>query len=106
MEINTKDMVSNEIRKVALLITKAADLGMDLTSYGEADVNESSGNVYLWVEDYPFTLYIPNGERNTIYALWTNTENGDEISTPIHGKNLDRLLKWCKHLDDEHLEDN
>ena len=105
MEINTKDMVSNEIRKVALLITKAADLGMDLTSYGEAGVNESSGNVYLWLEDYAFTLYIPIGERNTIYALWMNTENGDEISTNIHGKNLERLLKWCKHLDDEHLED-
>ena len=105
MDINTKDMVSNEIRKVALLITKAADLGMDLTSYGEAGVNESSGNVYLWLEDYAFTLYIPIGERNTIYALWMNTENGDEEETPVHGKNLDRLMKWCESLDRHNLRD-
>ena len=105
MDINLKNMCTNEVRKVALLITKAANLGMDVAGYGAADVNSSSGYVYLWLEDYPFTLYIPPSERNTIYALWTNTENGDEEETTVHGKNLDRLLKWCKHLDDEHLED-
>ena len=105
MEINTKGMVNNELRKAALLIAKACDMNMDLTSYGEVGVNEYSGNVFLWVEDYPFTLYIPIGERNTIYALWTNTENGDEISTPTHGKNLDRLMKWCDSLDRQNLRD-
>ena len=105
MEINTENMINNEYRKAGLLITKACDMNMDLTSYGEVGVNHSSGNVYLWVEDYPFTLYIPNGERNTIYALWMNTENGDEISTNIHGKNLDRLMKWCESLDRQHLRD-
>lgn len=106
MEINTENMVNNQFRKAGLLITKACDMNMDLTSYGEVGVNEHNGNVYLWVEDYPFTLYIPNGERNTIYALWTNTNNGDEIETlASHGKNLDRLLKWCTALDREHNVD-
>jgi hypothetical protein len=105
MEINTENMVNNELRKAALLMLKACEMNMDLTSYGEVAVNEHNGNVYLWVEDYPFTLYIPLGERNTIYALWTNTENGDEVQTPVHGKNLDRLLKWCTALDREHNVD-
>lgn len=99
MEINTKDMVSNEIRKVALLITKASNLGMDVAGYGAADVNSGSGYVYLWLEDYPFTLYIPPSERNTIYALWTDPNNGDEEEITVHGKNLDRLLKWCDSLE-------
>ena len=106
MDINFENMCNNEIRKTGLLITKASDLRMDLTSYGEIGVNESSGNVYLWVEDYPFTLYIPVCEGNTVYALWMNTENGDEVSTKTTGKNLDRLLSWCRHLDDKHLKDN
>ena len=34
-----------------------------------------------------------------------NTENGDEEETPVHGKNLDRLMKWCESLDRHNLRD-
>jgi len=105
MKINTKKMTNNELRKAALLILKACEMNMDLTSYGEVGVNEGNGNVYLWVEDYPFTLFIPYGERNIIYSLWMNRDNGDEEQTPVHYKGLDRLIKWCNALDREHEVD-
>lgn len=105
MNINTENMCANEIRKLALLITKASELGMDIGGYGEVGVNESSGYVYLWLEDYAFTLYIPPSQRNTVYALWTNTNNGDEIETPVKYKSLDQLIKWCTALDREHNVD-
>ena len=57
MEIK-QNLCANALRKVALLITKASDLGMDISGYGEAAENQHSGNVYLWLEDYPFTLFI------------------------------------------------
>jgi hypothetical protein len=105
MNIDTENMVNNELRKAALLMLKACEMNMDLTSYGEVGVNESSGYVYLWLEDYAFTLYIPPSQRNTVYALWTNTNNGDEIETPVKYKSLDQLIKWCTALDREHNVD-
>ena len=105
MKIDTENMVNNELRKAALLMLKACEMNMDLTSYGEVGVNEHSGNVYLWVEDYPFALYIPLGERNTVYAIWMNSDNGDEIETPVKYKSLDQLIKWCDALDREHNVD-
>jgi hypothetical protein len=97
MEINNKNLCSNELRKIALLMTKASDLGMDLSGYGFADMNQNSGNVYLWLEDYPFTLYIGLGSDN-IYALWINSDNGDEIETDLDNKSLEDLEEWANEL--------
>jgi hypothetical protein len=55
MEIRNNSMCSNEVRKAGLLLAKAAELGMDVTGYGEIAVNNSSGNVYIWLEDYAFS---------------------------------------------------
>lgn len=96
MEI-TSNLCSNATRKIGLLITKASDLGMDISGYGEASENCNSGNVYLWLEDYPFTLYIGLGS-DTVYALWMNSENGDEIETDIEGKSLEDLEEWANEL--------
>ena len=96
MEIKS-NLCSNATRKIGLLITKAAELGMDVGGYGEADENKHSGNVYLWLEDYPFTLFIGLGQDD-IYALWTNYENGDEYETAVDGHNLESLIGWCEGL--------
>ena len=77
MEIRNNSMCSNEVRKAGLLLAKAAELGMDVTGYGEIAVNNSSGNVYLWLEDYAFSLYIGLGS-NRIVACWSSTEDGRE----------------------------
>ena len=96
MEINS-NLCSNAIRKIALLITKASDLGMDISGYGFADENTSSGNVYLWLEDYSFTLYIGLG-FDTIYALWTNFNDGEEIEINIENMSLFDIKHWAQNL--------
>lgn len=97
MEIKT-NLCSNALRKVALLITKASDLGMDVSGYGFADENNSSGNVYLWLEDYPFTLYIPLCMNDTIYANWSDPYDGEEFDTETEGKSLFDLTEWAEAL--------
>ena len=105
MEINTKRLCSNEVRKVALLITKASDLGMDISGYGFADVNPHSGNVYLWLEDYPFALYIAPCNKEDyihIYANWINPYDGEEHDMIVsRSTDLNKLHTWCARLQDE-----
>jgi len=96
MEIKS-NLCSNATRKIGLLITKASDLGMDLSGYGFADENTNSGNVYLWLEDYNFTLYIGLGS-DTVYALWTNPEDGEEIETDAENVTLWDLEHWAQKL--------
>lgn len=105
MNIITDNMCSNEVRKAGLLLTKAAELGMDATGYGELGVNPNSGNVYLWLEDYPFTLYIGLGS-DRIIALWTSSEDGAEEEYPLENcTSLDTLNDWsayCQRQDDHY----
>jgi hypothetical protein len=96
MEIKS-NLCNNATRKIGLLITAASNLGMDISGYGFADENQSSGNVYLWLEDYPFTLYIGLGSDD-IYASWSNPENGDEEEIDVSGKSLAELEAWAMDL--------
>jgi hypothetical protein len=96
MEIKS-NLCSNATRKIGLLILKSSDLGMDISGYGEASENTMSGNVYLWLEDYPFTLYIGLGS-DTVYALWTNFNDGEEIETDIENMTLWDLEHWAQKL--------
>jgi hypothetical protein len=80
-----------------MLITKAAELGMDVSGYGYADVNLSSGTVYLWLEDYQFTLYIGLGSDD-IYALWSNPEDGEEVEVKVDNMTLTDLGNWANDL--------
>jgi hypothetical protein len=102
MEIKS-NLCSNATRKIGLLIAKASELGMDVGGYGFADENTSSGNVYLWLEDYSFTLFIGLGS-DTIYALWTNFNDGEEIETEVEEKSLQDLWDWANALHDEENE--
>jgi hypothetical protein len=96
MEIS-QNLCSNALRKVALLITKASDLGMDISGYGQAGENQNSGNVYLWLEDYPFTLYIGLGS-DTIYANWSNPIDGSEEDIDIEAMPLFDIEAWANDL--------
>jgi hypothetical protein len=98
MNIN-QDLCANALRKVALLITKAADLGMNLSSYGEAAENPNSGNVYLWLEDYPFCLFISLGS-DEIYANWSSPIDGEENDTAVGNHTLYSLCEWANELTD------
>jgi hypothetical protein len=96
MEIKS-NLCSNATRKIGLLITKASELGMDVSGYGFADENQNSGNVYIWLEDYSFTLYIGLGS-DTIYALWTNPNDGEEVEIEVQGQSLSDLEDWAHKL--------
>lgn len=93
----TQDLCSNALRKAALLITKASQLGMDVSGYGDIGENCDSGNVYIWLEDYPFTLYIGLGS-DTIYALWSNPNNGEDEEIEAGTMSLDDLENWAFDL--------
>ena len=97
MEIK-QNLCSNVVRKIGLLITKASDLGMDVGGYGYADENPNSGYTYLWLEDYPFTLYIDLGSDD-IQALWTNSYNGEEVEIVVDDMSLDDLYQWAEELE-------
>jgi hypothetical protein len=96
----TQNLCSNALRKAALLITKASDLGMDISGEGEAAENQNAGAVYLWLEDYPFTLYIGLGGVDTVYALWSSYECEREEEIKTTGETLHSLTASAEALSD------
>lgn len=97
MEIKS-NLCSNATRKIALLITKASELGMDVSGYGFADENPNSGYVYLWLEDYPFTLFIRPCGDDKIEASWSDPYDGEEHEIDVNGETLTDLMDWCEDL--------
>lgn len=102
MEIK-QNLCANAQRKAALLITKASDLGMDLYSYGEVGENQSNGNVYIWLEDYPFSLYIDLGS-DTIKACWNSTMTDSEEIVEVGKQCLFELQSWAYKLEEAEQE--
>jgi hypothetical protein len=94
-------MDANEKRKLDLLMNKARNLGMDTSGYGHGTVNQSSGNVWIWLEEYPFTLYIPPYSDDEIYAVWIDPYNGEEHEVLAQGRTLTQLVEWCNTLHTE-----
>jgi hypothetical protein len=99
MQIN-ENLGNNAYRKIAKLLTKAVDLEMDLSGYGEANENKNSGHVYLFMEEYNFTLFISLGSDD-IQALWFSSVDGNEIEIPVNALTLAELEAWASNLDIE-----
>lgn len=109
MEINSKIMGNWEMQKAGYLITVAGNLGMDVSGYGFLDVNQNSGNVYLWAEDYQFCLYMPiscNLVKTDVWAVWSDPENGEEIKMRLQPEtrliDIENWVTECEH--GEHSE--
>jgi hypothetical protein len=102
MEISNL-LSNNELRKAALLITEASRLGMDLSGYCQVDVNMANGNVYLWLEDYPFSLFIDLG-GDKVQACWTEYESGGEEFMDVNGQSVYDLEQWCAANERKHEE--
>lgn len=107
MEYKLNEMCAWERQKAIFLLSVAEDLGMDLSGYGFVDVNPNSGYVYVWVEDYNFSLYMPINcelDKGDVYALWTNSDNGDEQETSIKGMNLKDIEEWVQEQEKTYRE--
>lgn len=100
MEIQN-NLCTNAIRKVALLITKATDLDMDLSGYVLAGENPHNGNIYLWAEDYGFALYIPLCADDRIHACWSSAYTDEEETIAIDGMNRRALEHWAYDLTEQ-----
>ena len=105
MEIKNEKMCSNEVRKVALLITEASKLGWDISGYGFADVNQNSGNVYLWLEDQQACLYIAPCGDDEIWLSCSCSNCGEEFEEELGNKTSSDIDDWIKeHLNDDGCE--
>jgi len=97
MEINNSKMCSNEVAKVALLISEASRLERDISGYGMCDVNPTSGNVYLWLEDYQTTLFIGPCDSEIQYH-WSCGSCGEEYNYPEINPSEQELEEWVDGL--------
>lgn len=89
-------MCSWERKKALFLIDVADELGMDTDGYGAIGVNEYSGYTYLWLEEYPFTLYMDINcdlKINDVWAIVSNPEDGEEYEFQPQKFTLDELLR-------------
>ena len=91
--------------KANYLVKIARQLGMDVSGYGMLDVNPNSGYTYLWLEDYPFTLYMPIGcelQESDVWVLRTNPEDGEEAEKTLDEfTGLDSIYEWVKTLEED-----
>lgn len=104
MEWKLNEMVGWERQKALFIASIAERLGMDTSGYGEMSVNPNSGNVYLWLENYPFTLAMPihcDLKRSDIDVWVWNSENGDEESFTLGNMNLDEIYEEVERIQKE-----
>ena len=106
---NLNKMCDWERKKAIYLLSVAEDLGINTSSYGELDVNSSSGYTYLWVEDYNFSLYMPINcdlVKTDIYALWSCSECGQEEETSLKADDsLNDIIERINEIEKEHYKD-
>jgi hypothetical protein len=84
MEISNK-LTGWELEKALFLTSIAYKIGMDLDN-AICDVNNNSGNVYLYSEFYNFTLYMPiNCDliKSDVIALYNDFDNTEEVETDL-----------------------
>lgn len=107
METTSLNNMCNWERKKAIYLMNIAEnkLDMNLNDYGFLDVNQNTGNVYIWLENYPFSLYLPiNCEltENDIYVLYTDTETGEETEETLDKfEDLNDIYKWIEKIEDK-----
>lgn len=96
MEITTKTMCSNEIRKIGVILARVTErLGWDVSGYGQGDVNQCSGNTYVWLEDYPVTPYIGLGSDDEVCYLFSCPQCGHEWDIPEAKVKAEIFPKRC-----------
>lgn len=80
MEIN-QNLTRQEMEKAADLIKMASKVGYDVSCYGQLAVNQTSGNVYLWLEDEPICLFIGPCDEEISGCLTCGNCGHEEIAS-------------------------
>lgn len=101
MEIKSEKMCANELRKVALILTRLSEIGWDVSGYGFADVNPNSGNTYVWLEDYAVTPYISLSGDDEINYNFSCSNCGEEWDVSEENARKEIYPKRCKHCKHE-----
>ena len=90
MDINFNEMSKNKIRKVCRLLEKASDFEWNF-KYSEIGVNQN-GNVYIYSEDEPYTLFIDL--EDDLMACKTDYDTGEEDIIEVGEMSWFELEKW------------
>lgn len=96
---NLNTMNAWEREKAFYLLKTAEDLEMDTQGYGRLGLNTGTGNVYLWLEDYNFTLFLPitcNLTLKHIKVLYSCPVNGKVHQAILGSNKLINLEKWVQ----------
>ena len=95
-----------EIEKAVYLLQTALDLNIELTGEGLIGVNATTGNVFLFLEEYSFTLYLPitcELNKRDVQVCYWNAETGEEKVVHLNDLVLYDLEKlndnWQKGID-------
>jgi len=89
-------------KAAAAIIEKAEQVKMDLNERTFLGYNEMSGLVYIWNEDYPFTLCFDTSISKNFWATWcvefllTCPETGEEFFGTNEEEVLDLYNEFCK----------
>lgn len=95
--IDTKYMSRKQLLNVGRLIAKAGELDFPIdSSMTQVGYNTTYGNVYLWCEDIPYTIFVSDFDCK-IKALYTCPYDGEEVERNA-GNSLDKLELWCERL--------
>ena len=92
MSINFNEMNENEQNKAVSLLYKLITLDWEISNT-ECGVNIFTGNVYVYNEDEPYTLFIDLA--NDLMACKTDYETGEEDIIEVGSMSRHDLEKWA-----------
>lgn len=102
LEFNVSSMCKWERQKAMYLLEVADRLDMDTKGHGQLAVNQNSGNTYLWLEYYPFCLFMPIScelDDSGVYASYYDPNDGEETEICVKGMSLQELYTWVESLE-------
>jgi uncharacterized protein (DUF302 family) len=91
-----------ELEKALYLIKVANQINMEFSEYTIIGVNNNSGYVYLFDDNYNFTLYMPfNCDliKGDVYAQYTDFDNGEEYEIDLSTiSDVSQIENWINKI--------
>ena len=95
--IDTKHMSRKQLLNVGRLIAKAGELDFPIdNSMTQIGYNATYGNVYLWCEDIPYTIFVSDFDSK-IKALYSCPYDDEEVERNC-SNNENAMMKWAEKL--------